>query len=132
MDAAYLKAHVGGALAAGLAHTVQMQPDDPVAFLAQFLLAADAKKLAATTAAAEREAAEKNAADKAEAARVIAIQKEKAAAAAKAKEDGIVAALDEALEKVRCQRWHAACWPSHIPSQRSARGRDHSSPAPPL
>jgi hypothetical protein len=102
MDAAWLKANVGSVLAAGLAHTVQMQPDDPVAFLAQYLLAADAKKSAAAEAALLRERAEKANADKAEAARTLKLLEDKKAEAARIASEGIVAALDEALGQVRC------------------------------
>jgi len=102
MDAAYLKANVGSVLAAGLAQAVQMQPEDPVAFLAQYLLAANTNKLAAADAAIQREIAEKASADKAEAARKLKFLEEQKAEAAKTASEGIVAALDEALGQVRC------------------------------
>ena len=38
MDAEYLKASVGTVLSAGIAETVLMRPDDPVDYLAQFML----------------------------------------------------------------------------------------------
>jgi hypothetical protein len=102
MDAAYLKANVGSVLAAGLAQTVQMQPEDPVAFLAQYLLAANTKKLAAAEAAIQRDRAEKAMADKAEAARTLKLIEEQKAEAVEAASEGIVVALDEALGQVCC------------------------------
>ena len=59
MDAEYLKASVGDVLATGIAETVLMRPDDPVDFLAQFLLKTVADEAEAQVVAAEKEEAKK-------------------------------------------------------------------------
>lgn len=54
MDAEYLKASVGDVLATGITETVLMRPDDPIEYLAQYLL-----KSVSDEASAEHLAAEK-------------------------------------------------------------------------
>jgi len=89
LDADYLKASVGTVLAQGIAETVAEQPDDPVGFLAQFLLksVSDEKaekeltvaKAADAKVTAEKAAAAKAAAEKAadtEAAKTMQVEKE--------------------------------------------------------
>ena len=61
MDSEYLKAAVGGVLSKGIAETCHAKPDDPIEYLAQYLLKSVAdqaagKKLAAEVADAERAA----------------------------------------------------------------------------
>ena len=52
MDTEYLKANVGSVLAEGLSQTVLMRPDDPIGYLAQYLLRSEADKAAAAENAA--------------------------------------------------------------------------------
>ena len=58
-DSEYLKASVGAVLAAGIAETVAEQPEDPVGYLAQYLLksVADEKSGKALAAAQKTDAA---------------------------------------------------------------------------
>ena len=88
MDSAYLKKAVGPVLAAGIAETICERPDDPIDYLAQFLLKSVAddqagkavtkqKKQATDAAAAADEAAAKKAADESGLAEAQAHQTEK-------------------------------------------------------
>lgn len=81
MDAEYLKASVGEALASGMAATVVMRPEDPVDFLAQYLLKLVDDQAAAQALALQKEATHRElAAEKKQAEAVGATMRQKEAA----------------------------------------------------
>ena len=98
LDSEYLKASVGAVLAAGIAETVAEQPEDPVGYLAQYLLksVADEKSGKALAAAQKTDAAATaEAAAAAAAAEKAATDKTEALAAQASKEDERLTALLE-------------------------------------
>ena len=87
MDTEYLKANVGSVLAEGLSQTVLMRPDDPIDYLAQYLLRSEADKAAAAENAVATAEMLKAEGVKKDAARVAEREAEnKAKKSAKAKE----------------------------------------------